>query len=301
MIVDTSHNALVITDLRSKIDTIKRMLEKIDVFVPQVIIEAGVVEISDDYMQKVGIDWNALRLVNGTGSNNLSDTGNSTTNTNSSGLPTTFIQTNQSSQRDWYFNGSIDINRFFDLVNLLANQNKATVLTKTRIVTANNQSGSISAGQKIYYRPVGSGPPPSENSLVGGLSVIVVPQIGTEDVLTLSVNANLDDLTGWSQAGNPIFENRSAQSKVTLKDGETFVLGGLEKTTEVDNDSGIPILKDILPFLFSQRTKTKVKRDVIVLLTPHIKRETGNLPEKDLPKAEIFKNEDSKKDQPKQK
>ena len=296
MIVDSSHNALVITDLSSKIDTIRGMLEKIDVFIPQVEIEAGVVEISDDYMSKVGIDWSALRTLDSTGS--LSTSGQNThdnfTNTTTSPPPYTNNTSDSSNQQNWSFNGTLNFNKFFDLINVLSNKNQADVLTKTRVITANNQPGVITAGQRVYYRSVGGSPPPSENQSTGGLTVNILPQIGQGDAILLSINANLDDLTGWSPAGNPIFENRSAQSKVTLKDGETFVLGGMMKTTEIETEGGIPVLKDILPFIFSAKSKTKVKRDVLILLTPHIKRDPGNPPDKDEAKAKLFESNSEK-------
>jgi type II secretory pathway component GspD/PulD (secretin) len=111
-----------------------------------------------------------------------------------------------------------------------------------------------------------------ESNAVGGLQVHILPLIGKDDVVQLSITANLDDLTGWSPEGSPIFENRSTQSKVTLKDGETFLLSGLQKTTAVDSESGIPILRSILPFVFSKKTKTKMQNEVWILLTPHIQR-----------------------------
>jgi type II secretory pathway component GspD/PulD (secretin) len=96
--------------------------------------------------------------------------------------------------------------------------------------------------------------------------------IGKDDVVQLSISATLDDLTGWSPEGSPIFENRSTQSKVTLKNGETFLLSGLQKTVTVDTEKGIPILKSILPFIFSKKSKTKEQKEIWVLLTPHIQR-----------------------------
>jgi type II secretory pathway component GspD/PulD (secretin) len=277
LLVDIPHNALVITDLQSKIDSIKRIIEKIDVFVPQVTIESAIVEISSDYMHKVGIDWNALRLVNGSAQGSL----------NGYGSPS-YVYGN------WSLNGSLDVNRFLDIVNLLANQNKAKIISTTRIVTANGETGTLTAGQKVYFRQTGSSVN-NENNQVGGLSVQIVPRIGSADIVTLDVNAMLDDLTGWSPGGNPIFENRTAKSKVTLKEGETFVLGGIERNTVVDTDNGIPVLKDILPFIFSSRGHTTLKSQVLVLLTPRIMRSPGQAPSADL---DTYKNLKSKTNPP---
>jgi len=111
-----------------------------------------------------------------------------------------------------------------------------------------------------------------ESNAVGGLQVRVLPLIGKDDVVQLSISANLDNLTGWSPEGAPIFENRFTQSKVTLKNGETFLLSGLQKTTQVDSEKGIPVLRSILPFIFSKKTKSKQQHEIWVLLTPHIQR-----------------------------
>ncbi len=277
LVIDSSHNALVITDLRSKIDSIKRIVEKIDVFVPQVVIEAAIVEVSSDYMRKVGIDWNSLR------NNVLSGSGNVYGN----GTNDLFGKNTYSS---WQVNANLDLNRFFDIINILSTQSKAKVLTTTKIVTANNETGTVTAGEKIYYRPTGYASP-SENFQMGGLNVQVIPRIGDQDIVTLDVNASLDDLASWTQNGTPVFENRSAKSKVTLKEGETFVLGGLEANTSVETDNGIPILKDILPFLFSNRGKISIKSQVLILLTPHILRTTGYAPTKDLMTIDKIKEE----------
>jgi type II secretory pathway component GspD/PulD (secretin) len=262
LLIDLPHNALVITDLRSKIDSIQRSIEKIDVFVPQVVIEASIVEISSDYMHKVGIDWNALRLVSGSAQASISG---------SSVYSPVY--------GNWSMSGSLDVNRFMDLVNFLANQNKAKILSTTKIATANGEIGTITAGQKVYFRQTGTS---GENNQVGGLIVQIIPRIGSENNIALDVNASLDDLTGWSQNGNPIFESRSAKSKIALKEGETFVLGGIERNTVIDTDNGIPILKDILPFIFSSRGHTNLKSQVLILLTPHVMRSPGQASSADL-------------------
>ena len=65
LFVDSDHNALVVTDFKSKTDAIKKIVKEIDLFIPQVVIEVNILEISGDYLKKVGIDWSALGLMSG--------------------------------------------------------------------------------------------------------------------------------------------------------------------------------------------------------------------------------------------
>lgn len=303
--VDNDHNALVITDFKSKVDMIKRLVEEIDSFIPQVVIEVNILEISDNYLSKVGIDWTALGLMGGSiGSNlggvsssrlNREDKSQTITETVSGGVSqktegpiTTRLSDNYSKNATypgWSVSGYLDMDDFFSFANMLVNENNGKVLAKTRIVTKNNKRGIVSAGERIWYRPIQYGQRSSEQSQsTTGLSLNVTPRIGKENVVTLDVDADLNNLSGWSPDGNPIILSRSVNSTVVLKDGETFVLGGFEKTTAVDTEKGIPILRSMLPFIFSKKVKTEIKSEVIVFLTPHVKRELGYAPEEELKK-----------------
>jgi len=303
LLVDSDHNTLVITDVKTKIDLIKKLVEKIDVFVPQVVIEARVVEISGDYIRKVGIDWSALGLMSGqiqtswnastskgrteTKSQTITETKTDGTYTKSEGPITTSIQESFSQNTpvpSWQVSGYLDLDKIFNFVNILVNENNAKILSMTRIVTTNNKTGTITAGEKIFYKPMQWGQRSGEYERTTGLTLQVTPRVGKDNVVTLSVNSNLDNLTGWSPDGNPIVINRSVNSNVVLKDSETFVLGGFEKATTVDSEKGIPILRSILPFIFSRKIKTEVKSQIIIFLTPYVKRELGYAPEEDLQK-----------------
>jgi len=310
LIVDKAHNALVITDLKSKIESIRRIVAQLDVFSPQVQIDAVGVEISGDTLQKAGLDLEALRTVQGSASGQISSNRSSTAseditrNYDANGKLTDAHQSihnsNVAGYPFWSVGGGVNLDQLFNVVNLWVNQNKARILTRTTLVTSNNETGSLSAGDKVYYRTLGSRPQDStnttyyntaaavtnlygsanqsESSAAGGLQVRILPLIGKDDVVQLSILANLDNLTGWSPEGAPIFENRSTQSKVTLKNGETFLLSGLQKTTQVDSEKGIPVLRSILPFIFSKKTKSKQQHEIWVLLTPHIQRVPATAP-----------------------
>ena len=324
LIVDNAHNALVITDLKSKIDSIKKIVEQLDVFAPQVEIEVAVVEASGDSLRKAGIDLDALRTAQGTAMGSIgSDRGDNTTTGqqfyyDSSGNLTSSYKnittTTAGPYPPWSMNGVLNLDQFLNVVNLLETKNRARIMTRTRITTSNNETGVLSAGEKVFYRMLGTRPAegntsynnnnttdPSrpavvsasssqaEQSSVGGLNVRITPLIGMDGAVQLTLYANLDNLTGWSPEGSPIVENRSTQSRVTLKDGETFLLSGLQKTETLDSESGIPILRSILPFIFSKKTHNKIENEVLILLTPHIQRSSQKASAEDLKVLEDVK------------
>ena len=302
MVVDNSHNALVITDVKSKIDAIKRIIGRMDIIIPQVVIEVSVVEVSGDYLSKVGLDWSVLGLTQGsidatwdaTKSKSRTETMTQTITETKTGGGTqidegpkvtdiTETKSEKTPYTSWKVSGYFDLERVFDFINLLVNENQAKILTKTKIVTTNNEQAEITAGEKMYYRPLDRTTRSGEEYYqTTGLTLRITPRIGKKDVVTLDIYSLVNNLTGWSPEGMPIVISRTVDSKVILKDGETFVLGGFEKTTKVETDKGIPVLRSILPFLFSRKVKSEVKSEIVIFLTPHIKRELGYAPEEDL-------------------
>lgn len=75
-----------------------------------------------------------------------------------------------------------------------------------------------------------------------------------------------------------IFQTQNAQSRVLVRDGQTVVIGGLTVTEKNEVRSGIPFLMDLplLGRLFQTRRESQIQRDLIILVTPHIVRDTAN-------------------------
>jgi general secretion pathway protein D len=105
-----------------------------------------------------------------------------------------------------------------------------------------------------------------------GVSLSVLPVIEADGFVDLAISPRISDLTGWTPNGMPIVFDRSMRTDVRVKDGETYVLGGLKRTELVDSVQGVPILKSLplLGWFFSKRTRIKLERDVIVIIRPRI-------------------------------
>lgn len=105
-----------------------------------------------------------------------------------------------------------------------------------------------------------------------GVSITLLPFIGTES-LTLDIETEVSSLVGYTPEGAPMISSRTSSSVVNLVDGQTIILGGLDKRTQVTTRRGIPYLKDIpyLGYLFGNTVKRDFESKVIIVLTPRIK------------------------------
>jgi type II secretory pathway component GspD/PulD (secretin) len=314
LVIDTAHNAFVITDVSSRILIVKAFVEKLDTFVPQAVMEVAVVESSDDSLRNAGLDWGVLNslslFINANGGSGVNSATNSGTSAGTSyqdfngqnGFSTTNNSTNSgsnnasSSGSNWNVTGSLDVSAF---LNLISNKNLGHVMLRTRLTGTNgtvarltNNLGAISSvATSTAINNANNGLPRQEvpeTDRQDGLSLVIQPRIGTGDVATLNVQAGVSSFMGWDGSNRPIYDTRSLSTQGVLRDGETLVLGGLQKIEEVEDDKGIPGLRTILPFIFSRRTTSRVQNDLLILLTVHLQKDIAQLPDAGPAKAKAL-------------
>ncbi|MEM7828124.1 MAG: type IV pilus secretin PilQ, partial [Candidatus Aenigmatarchaeota archaeon] len=294
----TRTNSLIITDTRSNIEKIKKLIMELDVKGKQVLIEAKIVEASLDFSRSIGIEWGgsftrtshggtwdwrggiaggqalpssrAGELVSGTGG-----LGNTIVN-----LPITLF--NQTPF------GGINLNfaritgesfaTFNARLTLAESEGKAKVLSSPKILTLNNKEARISQGARIPYVTVPAGQQvqfftQTVEFVEAALTLQVIPHIVDDEKLILKIKAtkNTPDFSR-SVLGNPTILTEEAQAEVSLNDGETVVIGGIYQLTEGEQEKGIPYLKNIpyLGGLFKTRLKTEERSELLFFITPRI-------------------------------
>lgn len=149
------------------------------------------------------------------------------------------------------------------------------VLAKPSLVAQNGQTSEFFSGTEILAAAVsgGNGDSVSVQKEVG-VKLAVTPEILPSDMLRLHVVAERTFLTDPSNS--VVFEFRldttktNINSTVTMKFGETLILGGLSERELSDSADGVPVLMDIpvLNYLVSTRTERQFERSVMILLTP---------------------------------
>jgi type IV pilus assembly protein PilQ len=195
-------------------------------------------------------------------------------------------------------------------LNALQTSSLADVQSEPSVTILNNRTAEIFVGQEIPIRVIdasaggggqagggggggggGAGggqlqpnaqtffPRASVQIKEAGIRLSVTPQVTNNRMVVLNIKAeNSNAEVGPSDVGI-IFNQQRAESQVLVADGEAAVIGGLTVTEVSRFRSGIPFLMD-LPFagrLFSQNTTNETKRDLLILVTPHI-LEDGTTP-----------------------
>jgi type IV pilus assembly protein PilQ len=189
-------------------------------------------------------------------------------------------------------------------LNALQTSSLADVQSEPSVTILNNRTATIFVGQEIPIRVIdassgggaqgggggGGGAQGSPNAAAffpratvskeeAGIKLTVSPQITNNKMVLLDIQAENSSAEISNTDVGVIFNRQRADSKVLVADGEAAVIGGLTVTETTRFRSGIPVLMN-LPFigrLFSQNTKNETKRDLLILVTPHI-LEDGAVP-----------------------
>jgi type II secretion system protein D len=174
------------------------------------------------------------------------------------------------------------------IVTALESTSRFRVTARPFVFTTNNKKAIISSGQEI---PV---PAQTQSSITNGnnvqdntalnttieyinvdLKLEVVPLINSEREVTLDIVQRVAEVSGKTRIGNndvPTIANRYIKTTVSVPNDGTIVLGGLIQSSDQEGRSGIPYLSRI-PYvgaLFRSTTKEKIRRELVVLLRPHV-------------------------------
>ena len=274
--VNQRSDIMVVTDLWENVKTLSDVIQTIDVPIQQLNIEVRLVEVLMSDEKQVGI--NLPKKVE------VSMTGGETT------APITQAQQAGGQQRflsAWYELPQIDNNLNWGVLTVdelkasldyLARDNNSRIVSNPKVTTLNNKKASIKIGTEIPIQEISRG---ISGDLISfrykeiNLNLDVIPRINENEMITLDVHPMLEEIigfTGPTDYQQPITSKREVQTTVTVKDGETLVLGGLIKETNNKVVEKVWLLGDIplLKYLFSASTTKKEKTDLLIFITPKI-------------------------------
>jgi general secretion pathway protein D len=261
---DTINNALIIRATDQEYREIVDLIEKMDVLSPQVLIEATIAEVQLNDDLSYGVRW---FFQNAESTAVLSDNAKGAIGAVFPGFSYTFFETDAKVA-----------------LNTLSSVTDVTVLSAPSIMVLNNQSANLQVGDEVpivtqQAQAVTDAGSPIVSTLQlrdTGVILDVKPRINASDVVVLEITQEVSDVTQTTTSGidSPTIQQRKFTSTVAVKNNGTVALGGLIRETYTDNQSGIPLLKDIpaLGYAFKSRGVTKRRTELIVFLTPHIIR-----------------------------
>lgn len=272
---DSRSNSLIVSDLPSQFSRIESAIEELDIKLPQVMIEVEVVETSLDTIDKLGIEWGSANdgiLFQGAGSSKTTkwpfmDKGEGVgPGGDVSGLNMGYLSAMS-------LGGTLA---------MLATDTDTKILARPKILTLNNETAEIkltadtaiaslqetSSAEGIATQTV------TAERVETGVALKVTPQINKLHEITLLLEPSVTN-TKWSTYFPNSFvdpQTRSAKTTVTVRDGETIIIGGLIDIKDSKITRKVPFLGDIplLGNIFRKKEDEVNDTELIIFITPHL-------------------------------
>ncbi len=282
--IDTRTNTLLVRDTAKGLATLKAAITKLDIPVKQVLIEARMVTVRDNMDEQLGIRWGM------SGSSVESNTQNTYSGTLSGAEQ---IQSEGSEQS---FTDRLNVNLpvaspagslalqlaklsdgfLLDLeLSVLERENKGEIVASPRILASNQNMSRIEQGTEIPYVQTAAHGATSVAFKKAVLSLEVTPQITPDNNVILELNITQDargDIVTTSTGPAVAIDTQQIKTKVSVRNGETIVLGGIYQQQVIESVTKVPWLGDIpyLGRLFRTDSKFTEKRELLIFVTPLI-------------------------------
>lgn len=304
--VDVRTNSLLVTHTVEQIKRVRNLVKQLDVPSPQVLIEARIVSISDNYNKTLGINWSSLGLggdrfglgfainpIIGSASDDEGDGGDggedpgedpgADPGEDPGADPGTGEDTGSADSADAGFKvevGNENGGGAFGMRLGTANgpnvsfyldaaelNGKSKTIASPRLLVSNKETATITDGRKIRVTQTTGEGNTAQTFVDAVLSLTVTPQITNSGFVVLDLDLKQD-----VPADGGELESKSVKTKVLVQSGSTLVLGGVYNYGKGVSYDGVPILMD-LPFigpLFVNKSERIDKSELLMFVTPRI-------------------------------
>ncbi|MET0985126.1 MAG: type IV pilus secretin PilQ [Steroidobacteraceae bacterium] len=303
--IDERTNTLLLQDTSERLSDIRRLVSTLDIPIRQVLIEARIVIVNDDFSRDLGVRFGTTFAFDHGGSdgggivgaNNFVTEDDDYVVTRASpdprGTPG-FVQGNPDSR--YMVNLPVanpagrlamtllDSDYIVDLeLSAAQAEGRGEIISSPRLITANQREATIEQGVEIPYQESSSSGATTVSFKKAVLSLKVTPQITPDNRVILDLTVSKDSVgqtfQGAFGALIPAIDTREIVTQVLVNDGQTVVLGGVLETERRDAENKVPVLGDV-PFLgrlFKTTSKTDNKDELLIFVTPRILREGSSL------------------------
>ncbi|HYA86641.1 MAG TPA: type IV pilus secretin PilQ [Nitrospirota bacterium] len=305
--VDSRMNAIVVRDLSLNIDQMARLLQNLDVNIPEVLIEAEIVEVSTSYARDLGVQWggkyasrNTVVTGGATGVNSSATagtTGGSSASIGSSilypitgdiGLSGNAYAVNLPASVGTGAGGAIGMSfgkiagNVLDLqLSAMQTTGNGKILSNPKVRTINGKEAKISSGTDIPVRIVsataqtggGSTNTVGVQTISASLALSATPNITNDNKISMAIKVEKSEPDFSNEVdGIPTITKRDAVAEVVVNNGETIVLGGIITKNEAVTESAVPFLSNIpiLGWLFKNKGTSKTEDELMIFITPTI-------------------------------
>jgi general secretion pathway protein D len=297
ILADKRTNGLILMASKGDMAALKDILKGMDVMLSQVLIEAVIMQVSLDKNLERGVDWvqrsmiaydqtasggrDPLFAFAGQGGGGKTVPINASTINSAAGIGGAGGLTYYFTQ----FGLNIDA-----VIKMSQSDNRSKIIASPVILTTDNKEAKIDVSEERYfYKGVSysgyvSGAQqqaiPNVESRKVGLTLTVTPRINAKKFVVMEIAQKIENVNGTQTisdgtGGNnewPIVASREMNASVSVRSGETIILGGLVEKNSIENKSGIPFLSKIpfLGFLFGSHSDTGKRAEIVVFITPYV-------------------------------
>ncbi|HNV25968.1 MAG TPA: type IV pilus secretin PilQ [Nitrospira sp.] len=284
MTVSAASNALIISDTESKLEVLRQLLDGVDLEVPQVQIEARIVQADTTYTRSLGVQW-GIQNVNQLGSaSGMSAFKTGTTGAFGAQVSDFLINLPANPGLPSVPGAGFSIGKTDGaMLDVRLSAGELLGLTKViaapKITTLDKRDAKIAQGESIPFQTTSL--QGTQTTFVdANLELNVTPQITSRDPkeigkqILMKVRATRNAVGARSNPAGPSIDRREATTQVLVRDGETMVIGGVFVDTQSNNVAGIPYLSrvPVLGWLFKNKTENVSKQELLIFLTPTIVR-----------------------------
>lgn len=289
ILADERTNALIIMASKGDMASILDLLKEMDIMLSQVLIEAVILQVSLDKTLERGVDWVQRSMVAYDKVNGGRDPvfafagaggGGTLTPKDALSLSSTFSAGGGLTYYFTHFGMNMDA-----VIKLTQTDSRGKVLSSPIILTTDNKEAIIKITENRYFykgvRYVGySGTEqqlaPDVETKDIGLTLTVKPRINAKKFVSMEIKQEIQNIAGEQaiegQGNWPIVASREMTAAVSVRSGETIVLGGLVEKTENNSGTRIPLLGSIpiLGIPFRSTTDKNLRREIVVFITPTV-------------------------------
>ncbi len=275
----TATNAISIKDTPERIEAAARLIAAIDKARPEVVIDVEVLEVDRTRLLEYGIQLASPGTSNPAGISGQADV-------NREDL--TLRDLRNLTQAGVFLTGVPAL-----FYRLMKSDTSTRTLANPQLRAWDGASAQARFGERVpvpmtTFSPIATGgvaqqPITSFNYENIGVNIDITPRTHHNADVSLALKVEVSSISGTGFGGLPTFGNRSVQTVIRLKDGETSILGGLIRDDERTVLEGVPGLSDVpvIGRLFARNRRERQETDIILTLTPHIVR-VLDLTEEDL-------------------
>jgi type IV pilus assembly protein PilQ len=288
---DSLTNSVSVTDVPSNIAQLEQYTRGLDIRQPQVSIRAKIILIDRTQLEGLGLRYDLgtrdqyfnqiIPRLDSLGQPDDTD-GRVVLGGNAIAAIANASQRLAASTLGLIYSTAIGKFDFTTFLEALQESQLLDVQSEPSVVTLNNRTANLTAGTQVPVRVLDAGaaqggsgfnvPRATVQFRQTGIILNVTPSITANRQVQMRVHAENSDVSFAPGDAGAIFPTQSVDNELLVADGETAVMGGLTQTSVRVNKSGIPLLVDlpIIGRLFGVTNRSETKRDLLILITPHI-------------------------------